>query len=34
MKDFFEIFIPALLTTAGGYSAMIAICKLIAYTAI
>lgn len=34
MKDFYEIFIPALLTTAGGYCAMIVICKLIAYTAI
>lgn len=32
-KDFFEIFIPALLTTVGGYGAMIAMCKVIAYTA-
>lgn len=33
-RDFLEIFIPALLVTAGGYGAMIAMCHFIAYTAI
>ena len=32
MKNFYEIFIPALLITAGGYGTMITMCKLIAYT--